>query len=175
MRTYVFDIETTGLKADIHTLLVAVFGEITPDGKVKKFYTRTVLDEGGEEALVKWVRERWVEADCLIGHNSIAFDRNFINGVLLRYRLPLLPKRILIDTYQAVKGRLRYSSHSLEALGDALGVGKKDHPERKDWREANILTPAAVERLVTRCKEDVKLNGAVWAAVRELYHERWGR
>lgn len=175
MRTYVYDIETTGFKSDIHTLLVVVFGELQPDGKIKKYHVRSILDEGGEEALVKWAREKWCEADVLMGHNAIAFDRNFLNGVLLRYGLPILPKRILIDTFQTVKGRINYSSISLEALGDALGAGAKDKPARKDWREANILTPEAVERLVVRCKEDVKLNGALWPAIREIYHERWGR
>ena len=162
MKTVILDLECTGLKADVHTLLVASFGVIEGD-KLKKIKTRTILDFKGENnekeyKLLKWTRKQFNDADVLIGHNSIAFDRNFLNGVSLREGLGYLPRKIHIDLFQTLKGRHKFSSLKLEAIADMLGVGEKDKPERKDWREGSILTPEAVERLKERCEEDVDLN-----------------
>lgn len=180
MKIYVYDLETTGLKADVHSLLVACFGEVE-GGQIKRYHSRTILGdedkmiEGGEEALVKWARQKYMEADILIGYNSLSFDRNFLNGASLRYGLDYLPRKINIDVFQTLKGRHKYSSLSLEAVADALGLGAKDKPERKDWREGSILWPEAIRRLEVRCRQDVKLTHTVWEHVKHIYMERWGR
>src|SRR3990167_848974 len=134
MRTAVFDIECTNLRSDIGTFLIASFGELDGNGNVKKVETRDILSQHGEKNLATWTRNRFEEFDILIGHNSIAFDRNWLNGVMIRHELPFVPRRIHIDTYQVAKGKLQFQSYSLANIADVLGLGSKDEPSKNDWR-----------------------------------------
>lgn len=170
-----FDIECTNLRSDIGTLLVASFGELKADGTLGRIHTEDIKSLGNERALAEWVWGKFMEGDIFIGHNSIAFDRNFINGVLTRLDMPRLPNRFHLDTMQIAKGKLLYQSVSLENLADIFRVGVKDKPSKHEWREANILDDAAITRLRKRCSEDVKITAAVFNSLKPLWHERYGR
>lgn len=175
MKAYVFDLETSGLKADVHTLLIATFGQLKADGSISKVMSKKISDFDSEKELASWTADRYMEADVLIGFNSIGFDKNFLNGVLLRYSLPLVGKKIHIDLFQTVKGKTRYGSISMEALLDTFDIGKKDKPKRADWRTAGLLDEKALERLEIRCKSDVKETAKLWQKLKPLYFERWGK
>src|SRR3990167_9810077 len=120
MKTYVFDIESSNLRADIGSLRVACFALLNYGGEIKEFFTRDILEMHGEKNLAKWIHSRFEDGDIFIGHNSDAWDKNFINGVLIRHKLSKLPKRIHIDTLQVarygMKGLLQ--SLSMENLAD---------------------------------------------------------
>jgi DNA polymerase III epsilon subunit-like protein len=176
MRTFVFDLETTNLRSDIGTVLVASFGELKPDGSLGKMHTNDKLSAGSELALAEWIYDKLLEADILIGHNSKAFDRNFLNGYFFRLGMGLAPKVCKhFDTCQTARGKLLFQSNSLENLADVLGVAtKKFHPGKDSWREAGQLDKKAIKTLRTRCQEDVKATAEVWAKLGPLYKERWG-
>lgn len=174
MKTYVYDLECSNLRSDIGTLLCVSFAELKSDGKLGPLQTEDILSLGSERELATWVWGKFVDGDIFIGHNSIAFDRNFINGVLTRLKMERLPRRWHLDTMQIAKGKLSMGV-SLENLGDVLDVGKKDHPKKSDWREANILDSAAIDRLRKRCESDVKVTAAVFNSLKPLWHERYGR
>lgn len=175
MRTVIWDLECSNLRSDIGTLLVASFADLDAEGRVVRMRTQDINSAGGEKNLVKFVHDQVSGADILIGHNSVAFDRNYVNGVLTRHKMKRLPTRWHLDTMHIAKGKLLWQSVSLENLADVLGVGKKDKPSKNDWREANILDEAALKRLRTRCEADVRVTGAVFVALKDLWHERYGR
>ena len=173
VRLAVWDLETTHLKSDIGTLLAGSFldpssGEIT---------TYTISDDGGESVrdrearLVAQVRAAYAEADVLIGFNSMAFDRNWLQGVSARHGYGPLPIRFHIDCLQVarhgMKGQLQ--SNSLENLADFFGVGVKDKPSKHEWREANSLDPEALVAIRQRCESDVVLTAAVWQCLRPYW------
>jgi len=171
LRTYVWDLECTNLRSDIGTLTVAVFGELDSDGKIKKVLANDILQAGNEKKLLKWVYKRIEEADILIGHNSISFDKNFVNGLLARYNLKRLPKRIHLDTMMAARygGKFLYQSVSMANLCDVLGIPlQKDKPSKHDWREGNILNPKSINRLRKRCVMDVKCTALLWDRLKEF-------
>ena len=175
IKTYVFDCETTNLRSDIGTLLVASFGEMKPDGTLKPIETEDIKSMGSERELAAWIWGKFVDGDIFIGHNSVAFDRNFLNGVLTRLGMNRLPYRWHLDTMQIAKGKFLYQSVSLENLADVFKVGTKDKPAKSDWREANILDEAAIGRLRKRCESDVKITAAVFNSLKPIWHERYGR
>lgn len=163
------------------TLLASSFGELNSEGEVVEIYTNDILNvsrdkdvQKREAKLAQWTLDRFSEADILIGHNSLAFDRWFLNGVLFRQNLGSIPRRIHIDTYQTAKGRLGMGA-SMKNLVDIMREGSKDAPSKHDWRDANIGDPAAVARIVERCESDILLTARMWARLKSTYMERFGR
>jgi len=176
IRTVVWDLETTGLRSDIGTLLVGAFLDLaTGETECRSIYDFTEPDTTDfprgevpiivrEGQLLRWCRQQFEAADILIGHNSIGFDKNFLNGVSARHQLPALPKRFHIDTLSVarygMKGLLQ--SNSLENVADFFGVGVKNKPSKHDWRLANATDRDAINSLKVRCGADVRLTAAVW-------------
>lgn len=174
------DIETSDLRADIGGLMVACFGELDSNGKVSDLRTQTVDTMGRgsvadrEKRLVMWTKDQWEHADIVIGQNHVGFDRHFIDGVLFRYRLPLLQNRILIDTYQTAKGKFAMGA-SMKNLVDIMGIGSKDAPSKEDWRNANHGDKEALARITERCESDVKLTAEMWERLKPVYMMKYGR
>lgn len=176
IRALVWDIETTNLRSDIGALIVTAFLDLNTGGvEVRSIYDFKGSRQERERQLMEWASEQYISADILIGHNSIAFDKNFLNGVRARYGYDLLPPRIQVDTYQiarhGLKGNLQ--SYSLANLLDFFRILiQKDRPSKHDWREANLLDEEAVSRISTRCVEDVKGQALLWHKMRP-YYMRW--
>jgi hypothetical protein len=129
-----------------------------------------------EKKLALWAVDRWSEADILIGQNHKAFDQKFLQGVMLRHQIlnGILPRRILLDTYQIGKGMFGMSM-SMANFVDVTGIGKKDAPEKGDWREANHGDEEAIERIRERCESDVKMQAAMWKALKPTYYHKYGK
>src|SRR3990167_5025126 len=173
MKTYVWDLETSNLRSDIGSLRVASFGELNSDGDIKELMTRDVHDSHGEKNLAEWISHRVIEADILIGHNSITFDKNFMNGVLIRHGLPKLPKRLHLDTMliaqYGMKGLLQ--SISLENLADYFRLREgKDKVSKHTWRGANDMEIEPIKRLRKRCESDVRITALLWGKLKEHYY-----
>lgn len=180
MRTVVVDFETTDLRADIGILIVASYGVLDDDDNIKELHTETIqsISKGSvadrEKKLALWAGIQWSKSDIIIGQNHVGFDRHFLDGVLFRNRLPLLPRRILIDTYQTAKGQLGMGA-SMRNLVDIMGIGEKDAPSKDDWRKANHGDKEALERIKVRCESDVYMTAAMWKRLKPLYMDRKGR
>lgn len=129
-----------------------------------------------EKKLAQWTVDQWTDADIIIGQNHKAFDQKFLQGVMLRHGMQngLLPKRILIDTYQTGKGNFGMSM-AMGNFVDVIGIGKKDAPEKGDWREANHGDPEALARIVERCISDVKMTSEMWRILKPTYMMRYGK
>lgn len=173
-KTVVWDIETTDFKADIGTLMVSSFLDL----RVGIPNTRTIHDFRGdlaaqERQLAAWTADQVAQADAVIGHNVKAFDRNFLNGVLARERLPLMPKRTYIDTMliarYGLKGKI---GASMANLADVLGLPiPKDSPSKNDWRKYIGGDPDAVARITERCELDVIVTALMWQELRQYWYE----
>ena len=176
MRVAVWDLETTNLRSDIGTLLVAAFLDLGT-GETQ---SRTIDDYSGntshrERQLATWAGEQYAAANILVGFNSIGFDKNFLNGVRGRQRLEHLPPRFHIDLYQVARHGWKGipQSYSLANLADVFGLHmQKDKPSKHDWRLANAGAPDAIERLRVRCIADVELTALVWECL-EPFWQRW--
>ena len=128
----------------------------------------------GERKLALWVKEQVTKADILIGHNSTAFDRHYVNGVLFRLGEDPLPPRLHLDTYQIYRSaKLLYQSGSLKNLANVFKLPeKKDEPAKEVWREANLLDEESLARLRGRCESDVRVQAALWRELKPAWL-RW--
>lgn len=180
MKTVVVDLETTDLKSDIGNLIVACYGLLDDNDNIVRVDTETIHTIGGgnyaqrERRLALWAKEQWSNADIIIGQNSLAFDRHFLDGVLMRNNLDLLPKRILIDTMQTAKGKFAMGV-SMANMLDVWHLGKKDSPDKTDWRLSSIADGDSLARIAERCERDVEDTAALWRKLKPVYMERWGR
>lgn len=163
-------------------MIVASFGELKPDGSISTILTEDIQSIGKgtvaqrEKKLAQWAVDRWTEADILIGQNHKAFDQKFLQGVMLRHGIDggMLPPRIMLDTYQIGKGMFGMSM-GMGNFVDVLGIGKKDAPEKGNWREANHGDPEALARIRERCEADVKMTAEMWRILKPVYMRRYGK
>jgi len=181
-RVYVWDIETAGLSTDIGFLMMASFldlhtGVMVTERMASHEQEPTwTLDEAELDVLLR-VRKILEGAVVLIGHNSVSFDKCYVNGVSAKHGLPPVGKKIHLDTYLAArygfKGRLQ--SNKLSNLADFFGLGVKDHPPKADWRSAHGRDEDALARLQVRCESDVRLTALVWDRMRPHYLDWRGK
>jgi len=176
-RVLVYDIECTNLRTDLGTLLCVAFYDMA-DGSIE---SKTIDDFGprekGEKALVKWAAEKITSADCLIGFNSDAFDKHYLDGVSTRCGLPKLPKRIHIDLYQSARygwGGLP-SSYSLRNLSNFFHLSEeKQSMDKEDWRGA-LIDPEKMVALRVHCERDVAVTALMWEAMKGYYFDWRGK
>jgi hypothetical protein len=72
-----------------------------------------------------------MEADVLIGHNSVAFDLKKFNTRAIYYKLPPIPKKQQIDTLKIARSIGKFTSNKLSYLCKYFGINAKD--ESPDW------------------------------------------
>ena len=179
--TYVWDLETTDLTTFMGRVIVASFLDMG-SGKVQ---SSTIFDHGplgtarrvdaAERKLVGWVLDHIERADVLVGHNSKAFDCNFLRGRMASLEIAdRLPKRVHLDTYliarYAFKGLPQ--GYSLDNLAEFFRlIEKKDKPPKYDWANSTILDEPAIRRIRRRCESDVRVTGMLWEKLRPYYFE----
>jgi DNA polymerase elongation subunit (family B) len=180
LRTVVWDLETSNLKTDMGTLLVASFLDISRD-EIETVHIECDQEHGNiaarEKRLIQQVLGMYVNCDVLIGHNTLTFDVPFLRGCAARYGLGTLPPRFHIDSYQVARHGLKaqLQSYSLDNLGDFFGVGVKNRPSKHEWRGAGLLDEPSILSLVARCEADVRLNAAVWDCLKPYWFTWRGR
>lgn len=111
---------------------------------------------------------RYDQAELVTGHYIREHDLPVINGALLELgRRPLAPK-LTSDTKLDLVNR-KYLSASQENLAAVLGVAiPKVSMSNADWREANRLTPAGLQKTYRRVTGDVIQHMALRARLLEL-------
>lgn len=179
IRSQVWDLETTHLRSDMGTLLVGAFLDLgTGVMSVRSINDFKGTQRERERQLALWVRDQVVESDILIGHNSLAFDKNFLNGVLARLGEDPLPPRQHVDTYQIARNGFKgyLQSYSMANLADFFGLAEqKDKPSKHDWRSANILDDDALLRITQRCVADVHVTALLWEKMKPFWHKWRGK
>jgi hypothetical protein len=97
-------------------------------------------------------------ADIVTGHYIRRHDLPIINGAMVELGIGPLGPKLTIDTkLDLVKWSFQAQPKSQEELGLALGIeSPKIHMSQQDWREANRLTPAGIEKTRERVVGDVR-------------------
>ena len=175
-KAVVWDLETTALDSFMGKLVVASFLDL----HTNSIETRKITDykksvEESERRLVSWVLDQIEAADVLIGHNTRAFDLGFIRGRAAVLGLGRMPQpRTHIDTMLVArygfKGRPQGAS--MENLADYFRLPtQKDKPSKHEWADSRALDHTAIERIATRCEEDVRCNAELWLKLRPYFHQ----
>lgn len=137
------------------------------ESRVKGPVSFALLGDDGREVrdLLHAFVDAYDAADIVTGHYVRGFDLPLLNAACLDNRLPPLAPKLVQDT----KGdlvRFHGLSKSQESLGAMLGLR---HPKvgmsQEDWRDANRLTAAGIERTRKRVVGDVRQHVELRAAL----------
>jgi hypothetical protein len=99
------------------------------------------------------------DADVVYAHNGARFDIPWLASVSLKYGLPPLGSKKLIDPVQVARKAYRIGRNSLAALADFLGLEEQKMPVSiQTWRAALLDNDTeAWETLRQRCESDVRV------------------
>lgn len=171
-----FDIETTGLKADFSVILCATikaFGQepvvFRNDQLNKKWRTR----RNDDKAITKAIRDELSKHGIVVTHNGSRFDIPYMKAKLARHDLePLLPM-LHIDTLRIARQNLQVSSRRLDNLGKWLLGKEKSRVEGPTWMEAGMNGDIpAMEEIVKHNIVDCELLEEVlqrlWPLLRQI-------
>lgn len=123
--------------------------------------------ELGEEEMLRVVHERIMEADAVVGKNSIKFDLPHLRTWFLKYDMDPLPALTHIDLEKVARYSFRFQSNKLEFIVDFLGVGKKmEHEGFMLWRKAIEGDKAAQNRMIRYCAQDVRVTTRLYKKLR---------
>jgi len=82
-----------------------------------------------DSRIVKRLRDLFDEADILIGHNIVDFDRKVVNTRILYHDIAQPSPYKLIDTYLIAKKQFKFPYNSLEGIAIYLGLTPKLKPK----------------------------------------------
>ena len=123
--------------------------------------------ELGEIGMLKAVHERIMEADAVVGKNSIKFDLPHLRTWFLYHGLDPLPALTHIDLEKVARYQFRFQSNRLEFIAPFLGVGKKMKNEGfMLWRKVIEGDEAARKRMLRYCAQDVRVTSRLYKKMR---------
>jgi transposase-like protein len=128
-------------------------------------------DEGDDRAMVEAFVPIMDQCDEMVGHNLDRFDLKWFNSQCLKHGLtpPLQPKTV--DTLIVARRRFYLNSNRLDYLGKFLFGEGKIRTDFGLWKDITLRNDeAAMRKMVTYCKGDVRLLERVYEAVIG-YHE----
>ena len=159
MTSLIVDIETTGFLRKGNRIHCIVTKDIE-SGHVQVYDDRPERD-------IQFAKHDLQNADCLIGHNLLAFDLPFLEEVWPDFKRPaviwdsLILSRFFFDRHHLMDQDMKmrhqgmpigiYGSASLKAWGYRLGVLKGNYGESNDW---STYTAEMREY----CKQDVEVT-----------------
>ena len=95
------------------------------------------------------------EADIIIAHNLIKFDRQKANSRFVEHGLlPPSPYQV-VDTLAIAKREFKFSSNKLDYLCQKLGIGAKLDTDFDLWKDCLIGDKIALKNMYDYCGNDV--------------------
>lgn len=145
-----WDIEATGLKADLHSCLCA---SVKPYGK--KPYTFRVKAVGNDVKVVRDLKDALEEYQCWLTFYGKGFDLPFINTRLLKWGYPPIEPRHHIDLFFSLKANTSMSSKGLGRYASMLGTDEqKMGVSQSTWSEMGYKLGTHMPLMVKRCESD---------------------
>ncbi len=165
-----FDIESTNLNAPFGTILCIGY-KFLDDPKIHvptimDSHSKGMLDDRG---LVERFAKIWDWADYCCGHYAQRFDLPMIQSKLIKYDLPPLSPKVLIDTWRVARDNLKMHSNRLGAIAEYLGCKTSKSPITfDDWLRAAHGDKKSLKYIVEHCRLDVLVLEEVFLKLRPL-------
>lgn len=124
-----------------------------------------LLGEDDPQRMLEQFSEMYAAADMVTGHYIRNHDLPIINGALVEYDLPELPRMMTQDTKNDLIG-FKGISKSQENLAAMFGLERpKVQMNQVKWREANRLTRAGLTLTEERVVADIYQHEALRQAL----------
>ena len=168
----VWDIESTGLNATFGTILcIGYKWHGKPRVWVPSIFDYEHKGTLDDQPLVEAFVKVYEQADYTVAHFGTYFDLPMIKTKLLRYGLPPLPPKPLMDTWKPARKQLRLHNNRLATLAEYLGTDAQKTPILFDqWLAAAHGSEAAMKYVKKHCRLDVLALGQVFEKLRPLFN-----
>lgn len=115
--------------------------------------------ELGEEEMLRKTHALIMEADAIVGKNSIRFDLPHLQTWFLKYDLDPLPRLTHIDLEKAARYKFKFLSNKLDFITQFLGIGSKlDHEGFNLWKKVMEGDEQARHTMLEYCAHDVRIT-----------------
>lgn len=116
-----------------------------------------------DSILAASIRDELEKFDVLVGHNSLLFDRKFLNARLLKGGHEILRPRWHVDTMWIVRSQFRMSSKLMNVQKMLNLPEEKTEIDWDQWARAGAYYKPGMDEVVHHCEQDVKvLEQAYW-------------
>lgn len=169
----VFDIETTGIKANWSHMLVWCIKDL--EGEIyHDVATRKEVRDKNDRRIVKSAIDKLKEYDRILTWYGTRFDIKYLRSRALWYGFDFPTYRELLhtDVYYIARNRLALHSNRLEAVCQFLEIPAKNHPMTPQlWKRAGAGEEEALKIVLTHCQEDVISTEEVWNRLKDYAAE----
>jgi len=125
---------------------------------------------GNDKRIVKHLWKMLDEADIIIAHNLIVFDRKKANTRFLKYELGHPAPYQTIDTLQVARKEFKVSSNKLDYLCRFLGLDVKHNTGFELWKDCLKGDKTALNKMDKYCQNDVKILEELYLKLRPYIH-----
>lgn len=120
-----------------------------------------------EEEMLRYVHSKIMEADAVVGKNSIKFDLPHLKTWFLKYDLDPLPALTHVDLEKVARWNFKFQSNKLEYIVEFLELGHKmDTNGFKLWKEVMEGDERAQAKMKRYCARDVRITDKLYRRMR---------
>jgi hypothetical protein len=122
--------------------------------------------DGGRAKMLSRIHAELDAADLIVHYNGQSFDVTHLNREFVEAGLTPPSPYAQVDLYRAVKRRMRFDSHKLGFISDALEVGSKRREDMSLW---NALDSGDTKERARARREMARYNRQDVVLLEELY------
>ena len=170
----IFDIETTGLKANWSHMLCWCMKENGKDIIHEDLITRTEVRNKNDKRIIQSAVNEIKKYDRIIGWYSSRFDLPYLRSRAIYHGIdfPGYKELCQTDAYYIARSKLALHSNRLASVCQFFGVEAKGHPMTPElWVKSGAGDPESLAIVLEHCREDVNATDEVYQLLKKYSPE----
>ena len=154
----VFDVETTGLRANWSHMLCWCIKEHGKDVIHEDLITKREARDKNDYRIIKSAVKEICKHDRIVGWYSSNFDIPYVRSRAIKHGIefPAFKALYHTDLYYVARSKLALHSNRLQAVCEYFGIPAKEHRMTPDlWQRAGAGQQKALQDILFHCREDV--------------------